>query len=706
VKARSAGAPRTVLSVAYPFAAVGPDAVGGAEQVLAGLDAALVRAGHRSIVIGCDGSRPAGRLVAVPPPSGLLDDRTRDLHSARVREAVDWALDRWAIDVVHYHGLDFHRYLPSVSMPVLVTLHLPLDWYPRAALVSSRPDIHFVCVSDAQTRDRILPSPLLATIPNGVPVDRYVCGRARRAFALVLGRICPEKGVHLALDAAHRADMDLLVAGAVFPYEAHERYFRDEVVPRLDARRRFVGPVGQRAKRRLLARAACVVVPSLAPETSSLVAMEASASGTPVVALAAGALPDLVEHGRTGWVVERPDELPAAMRAAARLSSDVCRRTAWARFDARVTADRYLAVYEQVSRGHGRAAPAALRVEVLPERASSEDLVDEWRTLFERCPDATPFQSPDWLCAWWRRLARGEPRLATVRAGTELVGLASLCITRSADGCCLRFGGDSIGDYVDVLADPRWRMAVGRAVLREALRRDAGWDRVQLGNLPPNSPLLAAARALPRGAIATGDGIPCPAIQLAPTFEAYLGTLSQGRRRKIRRAARLFAAAPGARIEPAGADTLEGLLDALFALHGARWRARGERGVLADPGIQAFHRDVAARFLSAGLLRLWVARTADGIAGVYYGFVRGDRAYAYLGGFDPQYAALSPGSLLIAHAIDDACAHGCLTFDFLRGTESYKYAWGASDTPTRVLSAGAARRVAAPLQRAARVAAR
>src|ERR1044071_209514 len=113
----------TVLSVAYPLAPVGPDAVGGAEQVLSLLDRALVEAGHRSIVVACAGSAPRGHLVEVPWEGGVLDDAVRERAWSRHRAAIAAALERWPVDVVHMHGHEFHAYLPAPGVPVLATLH-------------------------------------------------------------------------------------------------------------------------------------------------------------------------------------------------------------------------------------------------------------------------------------------------------------------------------------------------------------------------------------------------------------------------------------------------------------------------------------------------------------------------------------------------------------------------------------------------------
>lgn len=341
----------TVLNVAYPFAVVGPDAVGGAEQVLRALDRALVAAGHRSLVIACEGSRVAGRLLPLPPVRGRIDETAFIARHAAVRSTVREALARHPVDVVHMHGIDFHAYLPSPGVPVLTTLHLPPGWYPPEVFALRRPDTHLVCVSASQERTCPPEARLLPHIGNGVAVDRHSARLSKRRFALALGRICPEKGFHLALDAARRAGLPLLIGGEVFPYEAHERYFAAEVRPRLGGGNRFLGPVGGARKCRLLAAARCLAVPSQAPETSSLVAMEALASGTPVVAFRSGALEEIVEPGETGFLVE-PGDVPGmaeAMQAAGRLDPEACRAAARARFSEEGMVERYLRLYRRLA---------------------------------------------------------------------------------------------------------------------------------------------------------------------------------------------------------------------------------------------------------------------------------------------------------------------------------------------------------------------
>src|SRR5437763_310074 len=285
----------TILSVGYALAPVGPDAVGGAEQILSALDQALVAAGHRSLVVAPEGSHTAGRLIATARLPAEITDAARRLVEDRQRRTIEHALARWPIDLIHAHGLDFAEHLPATDVPTLVTLHLPADFYRPGAVSAMRPATWFNCVSAAQRRTfRSLPN-MLEPIDNGVPVERLQARHARRDFALAIGRICPEKGFHLALDAAALAGTPLLIAGQVFPYDAHRRYFDQEIRGRLGRRARYLGAIGFVRKRRLLSAARCLLAPSLVAETSSLVAMEALACGCPVVAFPAGALADIVE---------------------------------------------------------------------------------------------------------------------------------------------------------------------------------------------------------------------------------------------------------------------------------------------------------------------------------------------------------------------------------------------------------------------------
>jgi glycosyltransferase involved in cell wall biosynthesis len=340
----------TILQVAYPFAPVGRDSVGGAEQIVAACDEAVVRAGHRSIVVACEGSQVAGELIAVSRVARADDPDTRARAHAEHRRAITIAVSKLGIDLVHCHGLDFGAYLPPQGIPVLVTLHLAASSYDAKALRTIRPGTYFNGVSETQHRSCPAIPNLLAPVINGVDLERLQPDpQVRRTHALVLARICPEKGIHLALDAAKEADADLVIAGEVFPYAEHERYFTEEVEPRLDDRRVFLGPAGFGAKRELLQRALCLLVPSLIEETSSLVAMEALACGTPVIALRRGALVEIVQHGVTGVLVDDIAEMAAAIANVHSLRAADCVSSARIRFNARRMTQDYLRLYETLA---------------------------------------------------------------------------------------------------------------------------------------------------------------------------------------------------------------------------------------------------------------------------------------------------------------------------------------------------------------------
>ena len=340
----------SILNVAYPLAPVGPDAAGGAEQVLTLLDRALVQNGDHSVVIACEGSRVRGTLIATPRPTGTLDDDALQTAADTHSEAIAEAMRRWDFDLIHMHGVDFHRYLPAPGPAVLATLHLPPDWYPPHIFGLQRPFTFLNCVSAAQQRSCPPSELLVPVVENGVPAQLLAADASKQGYALALGRICREKGFHTALDAARDAGIPLVLAGEVFAYEEHQRYFWEEILPRLkEGERRYVGPVGLREKRRLLSEACCLLVPSQVAETSSLVAMEALACGTPVIAFAVGALTEIVEQGRTGYLVDDERGMAEAIRAVDQIDPEDCRRAARERFSVSRMVGRYFELYERLS---------------------------------------------------------------------------------------------------------------------------------------------------------------------------------------------------------------------------------------------------------------------------------------------------------------------------------------------------------------------
>ena len=341
-----------ILNIAFALAHVADDSNGGAEQVLGQLDRAATAAGHESVVVAAETSQVSGTLFGTPPQPRTIRKNYYEFryaeHMAKIREA----LATGPFDLVHMHGYDFHEFIPTIDAPILVTLHLPLSWYPQWIYNIQQPGLFMNCVSASQRLMAPLSPLIVRTITNGVRMPEMDLAASNdRKYAVILGRICPEKGTHVGIQAAKKAGVPVLVAGSVAGFPEHLAYFKERVQPSLNGAAKFVGSIGYAEKTELLRKAKCLLVPTSAPETSSLVSMEALACGTPVIAFRSGALPEIIEHDKSGFLVDSEDEMSDAIGKAHEIDPSYCRRTAVERFSAERMTREYLEWYEHVVRG-------------------------------------------------------------------------------------------------------------------------------------------------------------------------------------------------------------------------------------------------------------------------------------------------------------------------------------------------------------------
>ena len=306
-------------------------------------------------------------------------------------------------------------------------------------------------------------------------------------------------------------------------------------------------------------------------------------------------------------------------------------------------------------------------------------LEPEWWELWSACPGATPFQSPAWLIPWRRHFHDGDLVVVTLRRSGRLCGLLPLFHYRGPPEPRLLPLGAGNTDYLDGLFAPD----VGPAEVTALLGRLVPWRVLDLPQLAPGSVLTDIPA--PRGW--TGQGRaeePCPILPLPATLPRRMQQNLRYYRRRAERAGTL-------RFETATPDRISPLLDQLIRLHGARWTTKGESGVLADATVERFHRDAAPALARGGLLRLHALHLDGQVVAVLYGMQAKGRCHYYLSGFEPDFAELGLGTLIVGHAIETATSEGAFEFDFLRGTEAYKYRWGALDRTTqgRLLRHGA-----------------
>lgn len=328
-------------------------------------------------------------------------------------------------------------------------------------------------------------------------------------------------------------------------------------------------------------------------------------------------------------------------------------------------------------------AEPATRIEEITTPDGLRAVRHEWSEIWERCLTASPFQTPEWLLPWWNHFQPGELWCLALRQGERLVGLVPLFVPRKemSGRSGVQLVGVGASDYLDVLVEPMVARPALDAVWTHLASRSERWMLGEFPDLPAASPLLA--RQTPPGLdVSWRAGEVCPVLGLPDKVADLASVVPRRQWQKLQYYRRRAAREAEVSVERADAASLDSMLDELFRLHRARWRLRNSPGVLADEAVQRFHRDVTHGFLPRGMLRLYVLRLGGRVVASLYGFACRGRTYYYLGGFDPDVRGLSPGMLLIGHAIEEAVREGAHEFDFLRGREAYKYDWGAQDRPT------------------------
>jgi glycosyltransferase involved in cell wall biosynthesis len=341
-----------IAQVAPLYESVPPRFYGGTERVVSYLTEELVEKGHDVTLFASGDSVTNAQLVASCPRALRLEHVIDPLahHVVHLEQVFEQAA---AFDFIHFH-IDYLHFPLSRRQTTrqITTLHGRLDMVDLVPVYTKFSEMPLVSISDGQRQ----PLPWVnwqGTVYHGLPIDLYHCREAPGEYLAFLGRISPEKRLDDAIEIAKRAGMKLKIAAKVDP--ADQKYFDKVVNPLLDnSDVEFIGEINDAGKQDFLAKACALIFPIDWPEPFGLVLIESMACGTPVIAYRRGSVPELVDDGVTGFIVENIDDAVTAVSKVQGFDRKRCRQTFEQRFTAPRMAEDYLRIYERLIKDQQR----------------------------------------------------------------------------------------------------------------------------------------------------------------------------------------------------------------------------------------------------------------------------------------------------------------------------------------------------------------
>jgi glycosyltransferase involved in cell wall biosynthesis len=349
--------PEMKIAQIAPLAeSVPPRLYGGTERVVSYLTEALVARGHEVTLFASGDSRTSARLVRCTERALRLDPEVVDVlpHHLLLLDHVRQLAKEF--DVLHFHIDLFHfPLLRMLATPAVTTLHGRLDLPDLQPFYRRFPDVGLVSISDAQ-RAPMPPVNWIRTVYHGLPSALLVPRRRPEGYLAFLGRISPEKRPDRAIEIAERSGMPLKIAAKIDKVDRD--YWMERIAPavRRSSLVEYVGEIAEHEKAAFLGNASALLFPIDWPEPFGLVMIEAMACGTPIIAFRRGSVPEVVDPGTTGFVVETVDEAVAAVASLGTLDRGIIRRV----FERRFSTDRMAADYEEVYAELASAGPAVL----------------------------------------------------------------------------------------------------------------------------------------------------------------------------------------------------------------------------------------------------------------------------------------------------------------------------------------------------------
>jgi len=341
-----------IAQVSPLIESVPPRQYGGTERIVSYLTEELVRAGHQVTLFASGDSITHAQLEPIVPKALRLENRTDPLAShLLMMEKINLQASRF--DVIHFHtGYTHFPMCRRLPIPTITTHHGRLDFCEWQPLYREFREIPVISISNHQRR----PIPWAnwqATIYNGVPNEFYTFRDKPGNYLAFLGRISPEKRVDRAIEIARRVGMKLRIAAKVDKVDIE--YFETKIKPLLNTPDvEYIGEITEAEKDDFLGNAYALLFPIDWPEPFGLVMIEAMACGTPVIAYRNGSVPEVMQDGVTGFIVDDQDEAVAAVEKIGQLNRALCRQVFEQRFSAKRMARDYITAYRQLIYKHHR----------------------------------------------------------------------------------------------------------------------------------------------------------------------------------------------------------------------------------------------------------------------------------------------------------------------------------------------------------------
>ena len=302
------------------------------------------------------------------------------------------------------------------------------------------------------------------------------------------------------------------------------------------------------------------------------------------------------------------------------------------------------------------------------------DLAEEWSNLTEICGSSTPFQLPEWLLTWWPHFGSGDLQILVFRSAGKLTGVIPCFRHEWNEKRQLTLIGSGVSDYLEPAISPPHHAEILEG-LSKYLESNKDWDLCDWQDLSEDTPLrnLRSTRSFQ---VNLSSDVDCAHVPITTSFDVFMEGRPRGLRRNLRRYSEKARQLATPEFEVTASADSE-LFDTLLRLHAERWHKHGEPGMIAANNSTAFLRDVVVEFARRHMLLFFSLRFQEKVVAVILAFRYRNKLFGYLSAFDPELEQLGFGTALLSEALRYAFDNGFESWNFLRGSEPYKFLWGA-----------------------------